>query len=83
MNVRRAEPPETMDQARRHGWHVRRYESLGLCPRCASQAAWGHQVGWTRVHRPCDPCRPLVDKFDLPQVNGWHSIAATSENRDY
>ena len=52
--------PETFSQARR--WQVvnNKYLSYGLCPRCASQAAWGHQNGFSTLHEPCIDCKPLV-----------------------
>lgn len=48
--------PETLSQAR--SWdHVRdTYERDGFCAPCASQAAWGHQLGFTQVSQVCDKC---------------------------
>lgn len=70
----RVDPQETMGQARLwdnvHGWYLR----AGLCARCASQIAWGHQIGWSRVHPPCETCLAIISTFPLEQVNGWRSV---------
>jgi hypothetical protein len=63
--------PETMEQARR--WEVvkNRYERAGLCHICSAQAAFGHQLGFSRVHPPCPDCVPVVAEFPYPAVAPW------------
>lgn len=74
MKAGKVDPPETLAQARRwdraHAWYLR----AGLCGRCASQMAWGHQIGWGRVHPPCESCLLIIGTFPLIQVNGWRSV---------
>lgn len=70
----KVDPPETMGQARLWDATSAWYLKAGLCGRCASQMAWGHQIGWSRVHPPCEECRPFIDTFPLGQVNGWRSV---------
>lgn len=36
-----------------------RYLRAGFCHRCASQAAWGHQLGFTHAAPPCTTCAGL------------------------
>lgn len=66
--------PETPMQAqwwkRTQGW----YERAGLCPRCSSQGAWGHQLGFSNVKPPCNPCAAIVAEFPTPSANGWHQL---------
>lgn len=59
------ETPETARQA--HTWETvaNLYETDGLCRGCAGQAAYGHQLGFSRVHPPCDPCQSIVGGFPL------------------
>lgn len=47
--------PETMGQARTWDAIVSKYRLTGFCDRCAAQAAWGHQLGFTHV-RPVGEC---------------------------
>lgn len=74
------DPPETLAQARRHDRNTARYLKLGLCRRCAPQAAWGHQLGFGRCNPPCEDCRPLVDTFPMEQINGWRSVPQKRKN---
>jgi len=63
--------PETLSQA--HHWQAvkSRYEYAGLCTACASQCAWGHQLGFTRLdRRPCDACQSYVLPSWLLQRHG-------------
>lgn len=53
--------PESLREART--WEIvkGKYAALGLCGRCAAQAAWGHQIGFGRLeHQPCAACAPVV-----------------------
>lgn len=63
--------PETASQAewwqRVYGW----YDRAGLCPRCSSQGAWGHQLGYSNVKPPCNPCAVIVKEFPVPAASGW------------
>ncbi len=65
--------PETIWQARLWDATKRHYISLGLCPLCASQAAWGHQQGFTRVNPPCLACLPVVLTFPVNEPGEWRS----------
>jgi len=62
---------ETPRQARRwqqvYGW----YDRAGLCPRCCAQGAWGHQLGFSNVKPPCNPCAVIVAEFPAKVSNGW------------
>lgn len=66
--------PETMRQSRT--WEVikNRYLRLGLCHTCASQAAYGHQLGFSRIHPPCPDCAPIVATFEFPAVTPWRKV---------
>lgn len=66
--------PESPGQARLWDRTFDWYQAAGLCARCASQAAWGHQIGWTQVHAPCDRCTCVVSTFPLEQMGGWRSV---------
>ena len=62
----KADRPETLEQALVWQKNLSNYKSHGLCHKCASQAAWGHQIGWTRLqHPPCEQCTSTV--ADLPR----------------
>lgn len=66
-----SQPPETLSQAewwqRVYGW----YDRAGLCPRCCAQGAWGHQLGFSNVKPPCNPCAVIVAEFPAKVSNGW------------
>ena len=64
---------ETLRQARSFDTHKRHYQGLGLCGRCAAQAAWGHKLGFSRIDPPCDDCQPLVDTFPVDKPGKWRS----------
>lgn len=64
---------ETLSQVRYFDTLKRRYVGFGLCQRCAAQAAWGHQLGFSRVHPPCAECQPVVNTFPVRRANGWSS----------
>jgi hypothetical protein len=68
--------PETLSQARTFDRLNRRYLAVGLCYRCAAQAAYGHQLGFALSHQPCERCAPLVAELPTKRVNGWRSLAA-------
>lgn len=66
--------PET--QAEADHWQRRnnRYVRLGLCYPCAAQCAYGHQLGFSRIHPPCEACQPIVDTFPYPAVGPWRKV---------
>lgn len=69
--------PETMAQAKRWEKVNQRYLKKGLCVKCASQASWGHQLGFKNVeHDPCETCRPIIDSFPVEhRMNtAWRSM---------
>lgn len=78
----RIDPPETLRQARRWDSAFTRYTRAGLCPRCASQAAWAGQIGYSRVHPPCEGCAPIVANFPgARHVSGWRSLPEMKRDR--
>jgi hypothetical protein len=56
--------PETLAQARHWDEKVSRYRRAGFCDRCAAQAAWGHQIGFSNTQPVGDCCagRPLPER---------------------
>lgn len=64
---------ESAGEARWHQTTTNAYLAAGLCHSCAAQAAYGHQLGWSKVNQPCTVCRPIVAAFPQPQVNDWRS----------
>lgn len=72
----RADKPETLSQAQTWERRNNQYLAAGLCHRCASQAAWGHQLGFGRLeHSPCATCRPVVATFPNQASQGWRTLA--------
>ena len=64
--------PETPRQVREWDLAKVRYLRRGLCPKCAAQAAWGHQDGaggWELLHPPCAACAALVEMFPVKTGN--------------
>lgn len=76
----RRERPESLTEARRWERYRSEFDALGLCGRCACQAAYGVQVGWSHVHPPCDRCRPVLAVFTRAGPNGWR-IPTPTERR--
>ncbi|PCC26512.1 hypothetical protein CIK75_02500 [Glutamicibacter sp. BW78] len=72
-DIKTTAPPETASQA--HTWEriKTHYLQLGLCHKCAAQAAYGSQYGFTDVNPPCVECSPTVAAFASKQPNGWRS----------
>ncbi len=65
-NKPKAERPETMSETRTWDVTKNHYKRDGLCHRCASQAAWGHQIGFSRLeHAPCSDCAAVVATFPV------------------
>lgn len=67
------DPVETFRQARYFDANKRHYQGLGLCGACAAQAAWGHQLGFSRIEPPCPECQPLVATFPVDKPGKWRS----------
>lgn len=65
--------PEAPSAAREWDKTRNHYARLGLCNRCAAQAAYAHADGWVNVHPPCPACVPTVGTFPMDQANGWRS----------
>lgn len=63
--------PETPRQASVWAVVLSNYIRFGLCHTCASQAAWGHQNGFSTIKPPCSDCLPLVKQ--LPVSAGTNS----------
>lgn len=66
--------PETLRQAERWEEVKTHYQGKGLCSPCSAQAAWGTQLGFSRVHPPCDACFPLVVRFPSKGAGDWRSF---------
>lgn len=69
----KADRPETLAQAVEWQAVERHYVTLGLCHACAAQAAYGHQIGFTRINQPCPDCATVVAGFPDEAANGWRS----------
>lgn len=72
---------ESLRQARSFDLLNARYIAAGLCPRCAAQAAFGHQIGFHSVYPPCPDCEGVVQAFQTPRCNGWKSLAPKPRQR--
>jgi hypothetical protein len=52
---------------------------FGLCHACASQLAWGHQLGFVRTTRPpCHVCASVVAGLPVAKPNGWRTVAGAA-----
>jgi hypothetical protein len=71
--TRKSSRPETRRQVETWDRNKRHYVQLGLCSRCAAQAAWGHQLGFTEVHAPCGGCLHVVIGFPVNEPGEWRS----------
>lgn len=65
---------ETPAQAQRFDTVRKHYDSLGLCPSCAAQAAYGHQHGFSVAKSPCQECWQIIARFPRQEANGWRSL---------
>jgi hypothetical protein len=65
--------PETPSQAREFDKTRNHYSRLGLCNRCAAQAAYGHADGFSTVHAPCVACLPIVATLPTDELEQWRS----------
>ena len=71
---------ETPSEAASFTTRNNRYRTLGLCPRCASQAAYCHAHGFTTIHPPCNGCAGLVASLPHRSSNpAWRKVLATTE----
>jgi hypothetical protein len=69
----KADRPETLTQAIEWQTVKNHYVKLGLCHVCAAQAAYGHQIGFTRINQPCAVCATVVAGLPDEAANGWRS----------
>jgi len=74
--------PETPGQVEVWEQIKRQYVRLGLCHRCAAQAAYGHQLGFraltTPPHEggePCPECAPVVATFEFDAPGPWRKAS--------
>jgi hypothetical protein len=72
---------ETLRQAQRWEQVKAHYQGKGLCGPCAAQAAYGHQIGFTRVNPPCDACFPIVIRFPGQGAGDWRTDPHDSRPR--
>ncbi len=77
----KADRPETMRTAIAWQTVKNHYVTLGLCHVCAAQAAYGHQVGFTRINQPCPDCAGVVVGFPDGAANGWRSQSYVKARR--
>lgn len=64
---------ETIRQARTWVTVKGHYLQLRLCSACAAQAAYGHQIGFSRINSPCDSCRPTILSLPVKEPGEWRS----------
>lgn len=64
---------ETLRQSRTFGTVKGHYLNLGLCGPCAAQAAFGHQIGFSRSNPPCEGCLPTISSFPVKEPGPWRS----------
>ena len=74
-------PPETLDGARTFDQRRDFYSELGLCNRCAAQAAFGHANGFASVCPACFDCATIVATFPDPAAGGWRKHSAWTRPR--
>jgi hypothetical protein len=61
---------ETLREARTWETVKSKYLAVGLCHRCACQAAYGHQLGFSLVRSPSESCAPLVSALPVAAGKG-------------
>jgi hypothetical protein len=76
--------PETIAQARIWDRKKNRYLIAGLCHPCSCQAAWGHALGFQKIHDPCAECQPIVNAFPNsgPRGSKWRKCLIKLEYMD-
>lgn len=67
--------PETPSQAREFDKTNAHYRRLGLCTRCAPQAAYGHSDGFSSIHPPCAACLPIIAGFPKEEFGQGAALA--------
>jgi hypothetical protein len=75
--------PETIEQAKR--WDVQKSRAIarGLCEVCASQYAWGLQIGFTHSNPPCGKCAVIVNASSGEvRPNGWRNMRLRDAGTD-
>ena len=73
--VSRMHFPECFTQAAVWEETKAHYVRLGLCQKCAGQAAYGHQIAFAQVEPPCRTCLTIVDSFDLHASKDWRKAS--------
>jgi hypothetical protein len=63
--------PETLRQAQTWDANASRYRTAGFCDACASQASWGHQLGFTNAKPVCDACRGREVPTESARAQRW------------
>lgn len=67
---------EVLAEAERWDALSQAYRNAGLCAVCAAQAAYGSQLGFENVQRPCYRCKPRVAQFaGAQQPRNWRLLA--------
>jgi hypothetical protein len=73
--ARKGDPSENIAQAQYWQSIKNKYLAAGLCNGCAGQAAYGHQLGFSRVHDPCSACRGIQVPVSLTyRHGGWGQL---------
>ena len=67
---RKGDRPETLRQAETWENVKNKYVAAGLDNGCAGQAAYGHQMGFARIHPPCPACQLITLPQDLIDRHG-------------
>jgi hypothetical protein len=67
---RKGDRPETVRQAQTWETVKGHYVAAGLDDGCAGQAAYGHQMGFSRVKDPCVTCRTITLPNSLIERHG-------------
>ncbi|MBG6182010.1 hypothetical protein IWX62_003235 [Arthrobacter sp. CAN_A1] len=65
--------PESPSSAREWDKTKAHYMRLGLDSRCAAQAAYGSQDGFSTVRPPCAECLSIVATFPTNEPGPWRS----------
>lgn len=74
--------PETTGQAKKWDANFRMYVASGFCSECASQASWGHQLGFRNVRRigACCAGKFSPDWPESPKRDLWVGSAVPRDD---
>jgi len=77
----KAERPDSESMSQAQTWDKTRalYSRDGLCDACASQAAWGHQIGFKRIKPPCADCAQIAETFPVAKSACWRGFPRGSQ----